>query len=123
MAVSDALFKRRYPDLKRHFTPMVGNSIIYGTLYICRYHPFLVIASAMFKAACDGTYNYCSHWEYGEKASYEKDLDNGFQLYTIPTWMPNADGLLYHSIWISGKATGRTDAVRISAITRIFGVS
>jgi aspartate/methionine/tyrosine aminotransferase len=61
MAVSNQLFNRKYPDLKRYYTSdLLGHTIIYGALYAlsagASHSAQLAIASIM-KAVNDGHYN------------------------------------------------------------------
>jgi aspartate/methionine/tyrosine aminotransferase len=62
MAVSDKLFNRKYPDLKRYYTSdSLGHAIIYGSLYPISAgtaHSPQIAAAAIFKAANDGTHNF-----------------------------------------------------------------
>ena len=128
MAVSNALFKRRYPDLKRYFTTdELGHSIIYGALYALSAgtaHSSQLAVAAMFKAACDGTYNFIAPIrEYGEKARIMKKsfTDNGFHIvYDTDMDAPIADGFYFTISYngFSGKAL-LEELIRygISAIT------
>jgi aspartate/methionine/tyrosine aminotransferase len=128
MAVSNTLFKRRYPDLKRYFTTdELGHSIIYGALYALSAgtaHSSQLAVAAMFKAACDGTYNFIAPIrEYGEKARIMKKsfTDNGFQIvYDTDMDSPIADGFYFTISYggYSGKAL-LEELIRygISAIT------
>jgi len=141
MAVSDKLFNRSYPDLKRYFTTdKLGHSIIYGALYALSAgvgHSAQYGLAAIFKAVNDGQYNFVDDVrEYGLKAKimkelfikygfrivYDKDLDipigNGFY-FTIS--YPGFSGvdlleeLLYYGISaISLDITGseRTEGLR-----------
>ena len=103
MAVSNALFNRHYPDLKRYFTTdELGHSIIYGALYALSAgtaHSSQLAVAAMFKAACDGTYNFIAPIrEYGERARIMKKsfTDNGFQIvYDTDMDAPIADGFYF----------------------------
>jgi aspartate/methionine/tyrosine aminotransferase len=128
MAVSNALFKRRYPDLKRYFTTdELGHSIIYGALYALSAgtaHSSQLAVAAMFKAACDGTYNFIAPIrEYGEKARIMKKsfTNNGFHIvYDTDMDAPIADGFYFTISYngFSGKAL-LEELIRygISAIT------
>jgi aspartate/methionine/tyrosine aminotransferase len=103
MAVSNALFKRRYPDLRRYFTTdELGHSIIYGALYALSAgtaHSSQIAVAAMFKAACDGTYNFITPIrEYGERSRIMKKsfIDNGFHIvYDTDIDTPIADGFYF----------------------------
>jgi aspartate/methionine/tyrosine aminotransferase len=87
MIVSDTLFKRRYPDLKRYYsTDKFGYSMIYGAVYALSAgtsHSAQYALAAMLKAANDGTFNFVSLVrEYGEKAKIMKNLftASGFKI-------------------------------------------
>ncbi|MBN1415920.1 MAG: pyridoxal phosphate-dependent aminotransferase [Bacteroidales bacterium] len=103
MAISDALFSRRYPDLKRFFTSdVLGHSIIYGTLYALSAgtaHSSQLAVAAMLKAASDGDYNFIIPIrEYGERARKMKKsfTDNGFRIvYDTDIDVPVADGFYF----------------------------
>lgn len=128
MAVSNVLFKSRYPDLMRYFTTdELGHSIIYGALYALSAgtaHSSQLALAAMFKAACDGTYNFIAPIrEYGEKARIMKKsfTDNGFHIvYDTDMDAPIADGFYFTISYsgFSGKAL-LEELIRygISAIT------
>ena len=77
MVISNSLYKRRYPDLKRYFTSdEFGYAMLYGAVYslssgVC--HSTQFGFAAMLKAANDGTFNFVeSVREYGEKARIMK---------------------------------------------------
>ncbi|OFY58258.1 MAG: aminotransferase, partial [Bacteroidetes bacterium RBG_13_46_8] len=103
MAVSDALFSRRYPDLKRYFTSdVLGHTIIYGALYALSAgtaHSSQLAVAAMMKAASDGKYNFIAPIrEYGERARKMKKsfTDNGFRIvYDTDIDVPIADGFYF----------------------------
>ncbi|NOU19507.1 MAG: pyridoxal phosphate-dependent aminotransferase [Bacteroidales bacterium] len=103
MVVSNELYSRRFPDLKRFFaSDEFGYAMIYGAVYslssgTC--HSAQYGLAAMLKAANDGTFNFVeSVREYGEKAKIMKKLfiDNGFQLvYDMDEDKPLADGFYF----------------------------
>ncbi len=103
IAVSDALFSRRYPDLKRYFSSEVlGHSIIYGALYALSAgtaHSSQMAVAAMMKAASDGEFNFIAAIrEYGERAGRMKKsfTDNGFRIvYDTDIDVPIADGFYF----------------------------
>ncbi len=109
MAVSDSLFSRRYPDLKRYFTTdILGHSIIYGTIYALSAgapHSSQLAVAALMKAASDGKYNFVEPVKiYGKRAAKMKKLftDNGFSIvYDTDIDMPIADGF-YFTIGYNG---------------------
>jgi len=101
--MSDPLYNRTYPDLKRYYTSdRFGHSLVYGALYalssgVC--HSAQYGLAAMFKAANDGVYNFVdSVKEYGRKASILKKIftDNGFAIvYDRDIDVPLADGFYF----------------------------
>jgi aspartate/methionine/tyrosine aminotransferase len=103
MAVSDTLFHRRYPDLKRYFTSdVLGHTMIYGALYALSAgasHSAQRGVAAMLKAVNDGRYNLLAEVsQYGERASMMKKLftDNGFHIvYDLDLNVPIADGFYF----------------------------
>jgi aspartate/methionine/tyrosine aminotransferase len=87
MAVSDKLFNRRYPDLKRYYTSdLLGHTIIYGAIYALSAgasHSAQIGMAAMFKAVNDGRYNLVDGIkQYGDRAKAMKKLftGNGFHI-------------------------------------------
>jgi len=87
ISVSDHLFKRRYPELKRYYsTDAFGYSMIYGALYALSSgvtHSAQYGLAAMLKAANDGEFNFVDSVKiYGKRAKVMKKLflDNGFKL-------------------------------------------
>lgn len=103
MVVSDTLFNRRYPDLKRYYaTDRFGYSMIYGAIYALSSgtsHSAQYGLAAMLKAANDGDFNFVKEVrEYGEKAKIMKNLftSNGFQIvYDYDMDVPIADGFYF----------------------------
>ena len=103
MVVSNELFKRQFPDLKRFFkTDGFGYSMIYGALYSLSSgtsHSAQYGLAAMLKAANEGDLNFveCVK-EYGERAKIMKKLftDNGFEIvYDMDENEPLADGFYF----------------------------
>jgi aspartate/methionine/tyrosine aminotransferase len=103
MAVSDKLFNRHYPDLKRYYTSdVLGHTIIYGALYALSAgasHSAQLATAAMLKAANDGKYNIVEEiQEYGKRAKYMKKMftSNGFKIvYDMDLDVPIADGFYF----------------------------
>ncbi len=103
MAISDSLFKRKYPDLKRYYSSDgFGYSIIYGALYALSSgvsHTAQYGLAAMFKAANDGEFNFLEIVKvYGDRAVVMKKLftDNGFKIvYDKDLDEPLADGFYF----------------------------
>lgn len=103
MIISDELFNRRYPDLKKYYTKdLFGHSMVYGTIYSLSAgisHSAQYALAAIFKAANDGDLNFVEEVkEYGEKARIMKKLfvDNGFKIvYDKDENEPIADGFYF----------------------------
>jgi aspartate/methionine/tyrosine aminotransferase len=103
MVISDALYSRRFPDLKRFYsTDKFGYSVIYGALYALSAgtsHSGQYALAAMLKAANDGEFDFVGLVkEYGEKAKIMKKLftDYGFQIvYDKDMEVPIADGFYF----------------------------
>ena len=103
IAVSDQLFKRRYPELKRYYsTDGFGYSMIYGALYALSSgvtHSAQYGLAAMLKAASDGEFNFIDSVKiYGDRAKIMKKLftDNGFNIvYDMDMDVPIADGFYF----------------------------
>lgn len=103
MVISNQLYKRRFPDLKRYFSSdEFGYAMLYGAVYslssgVC--HSTQYGLAAMLKAANDGTFNFVETVkEYGEKAKIMKKLftDNGFRIvYDMDEDKPLADGFYF----------------------------
>jgi aspartate/methionine/tyrosine aminotransferase len=103
IVMSDPLFRRVYPDLKRYYTSdQFGYSMIYGALYalssgVC--HSAQYGLAAMLKAANDGVFNFVdSVKEYGTRAHEMKRifLENGFRIvYDTDIDEPVADGFYF----------------------------
>ncbi len=103
MVISDNLFNRKYPDLKRYYTSdSFGHAMIYGALYAISAgtgHSAQYALAAILKAVNDGTYNFVDDVrEYGEKAKIMKKLftDAGFNIvYDKDLDEPIADGFYF----------------------------
>jgi aspartate/methionine/tyrosine aminotransferase len=101
--ISDKLFNRVYPDLKRYFTSdEFGYSMIYGALYalssgVC--HSAQYGLAAMMKAANEGEFNFVEMVkEYGRRAFELKKIfiANGFSIvYDTDIDQPIADGFYF----------------------------
>jgi aspartate/methionine/tyrosine aminotransferase len=103
MAVSNKLFSRQYPDLKRYYTSdVLGHTIIYGALYALTAgasHSAQIGIAAILKEVNDGKYNLLDDIrQYGERAHVMKDLftSNGFHIvYDRDLDVPVADGFYF----------------------------
>ncbi len=103
MVISNELFNRQFPDLKRFFkTDGFGYSMIYGALYSLSSgtsHSAQYGLAAMLKAANDGDLDFVEIVkEYGERAKIMKKLfiDNGFEIvYDMDENEPLADGFYF----------------------------
>ena len=103
MVISDKLFDRRYPDLKRYYsTDGFGYSMIYGALYALSSgvtHSAQKGLVALLKATNDGEYKFIEPLhEYGKRAKIMKKLftDNGFKIvYDKDLEEPIADGFYF----------------------------
>ncbi len=103
MIISDALYHKTYPDLKRFYdTDRFGYSMIFGTVYALSAgvtHSAQHALAAMYKAANDGEFNFVEEVkDYGEKAKIMKKLftDNGFYIvYDKDVDEPIADGFYF----------------------------
>ncbi len=103
MVISDGIFNRRFPDLKRFYnSELFGNVMIFGTLYPLSSgtsHSAQYALTAMLKAANEGKFDYVeSVKEYGEKAHIMKKMftDNGFKIvYDMDEDKPIADGFYF----------------------------
>ena len=101
--ISDTLFGREYPDLKRFYSSdRFGYAMIYGSLYSLSAgttHSAQYGLAAMLKAASDGKFNFVEQVrEYGERAAIMKRmfLDNGFSIvYDMDEDEPVADGFYF----------------------------
>jgi aspartate/methionine/tyrosine aminotransferase len=103
LAVSDRLFTRRYPDLKRYYTSdVLGHTIIYGALYALSAgasHSAQLGIADILKEVNDGHYNMLEDIrKYGERAHVMKKLftSNGFRIvYDKDLNVPVADGFYF----------------------------
>ncbi|MBE9484403.1 MAG: pyridoxal phosphate-dependent aminotransferase [Bacteroidetes bacterium] len=103
MVISDKLYNRRFPDLKRFYTyDQFGYSMVFGSLYALSSgtaHTPQYGLAAILKAVNDGEYNFIEIVkEYGEKAAIMKKffLDNGFYIvYDKDEDVPIADGFYF----------------------------
>ncbi len=103
IAISDELYKRRFPDLKRFFSSdEFGYAIIYGALYSLSSgvaHTVQYGFAAMLKAANDGIYNFVDAVKvYGKRANVMKKIfiENGFNIvYDKDEDNPIADGFYF----------------------------
>ena len=87
LVVSDALWSKKAPDLRRFYTSdQVGAALVFGTIYALSSgtsHSAQHALAAMLKAVNDGQVNFVdSIKEYGEKARIMKQLftDHGFRI-------------------------------------------
>jgi aspartate/methionine/tyrosine aminotransferase len=103
MLISDNLFTRRYPDLKRYYaTDGFGYSMIYGALYALSSgvtHSAQKGLAALLKATNQGQFNFVEHVrEYGNRAREMKRIfiENGFKIvYDKDLDEPIADGFYF----------------------------
>lgn len=103
LIISDEIYRRRYPDLKRYFSSdMLGYALIYGALYSLSAganHSSQYGLAGMMEAANDGDFNFIEEVrEYGKKAVIMKKLfqDNGFTIvYDMDEDKPLADGFYF----------------------------
>jgi len=125
MAISDHLFNRSYPDLKRYYsTDKFGHSAIFGALYGISAgvtHSVQYGLAALLKAVNEGEYKYRDDIiEYGEKASIMKKLfiENGFEItYDKDLDEPIADGF-YFTISYPGMT-----AAKLIDVLLCYGIS
>jgi aspartate/methionine/tyrosine aminotransferase len=103
MIISDYLYNRRFPALKRYFpSSELGYAMIYGALYSLSSgvsHSSQWALQGILKAVNDGEYNFIEEVrEYGRKAKVMKEifLKNGFRLvYDNDVGEPLADGFYF----------------------------
>jgi aspartate/methionine/tyrosine aminotransferase len=103
LIIAPALFERRYEALKRYYSSdKFGHAMIYGALYALSAgasHTAQYALAAIFKAICDGSYNYITEVrEYGKKAVIMKALflKYGFKIvYDMDLDEPIADGFYF----------------------------
>jgi len=103
LAMSDKLFNKHYPDLKRYYSSeRFGHSMIFGALYGLSSgiaHSVQYGLAAVLKAVNDGEYKFLDDVkEYKEKAIVMKKLflSNGFKIvYDKDLEEPIADGFYF----------------------------
>ncbi len=103
MAISDTVFNRRYPDLRRYYnSDKLGYAMMYGALYSLSAgapHSSQLGITALLKAANDGKYNIVKDIkEYGNRAKVIKKVlvENGFKiLYDKDIDEPIGDGFYF----------------------------
>lgn len=103
MVISDMVFNRRYPDLKRYYnSDRLGHAMMYGALYSLSAgapHSSQLGITALLKAANEGRYNIVEDIkEYGYRAKSIKNvfIENGFKiLYDKDIDEPIADGFYF----------------------------
>ncbi len=103
MVISDKLFNRSYPDLKRYYsTDKFGYSMVFGALYTLSSgvsHSAQFGLAGMLKAANDGQFNFLEMVKvYGKRAEVMKNLfvENGFEIvYNKDEDKPLADGFYF----------------------------
>jgi aspartate/methionine/tyrosine aminotransferase len=103
MIISDHLFARRYPDLRRYYSSDVfGRAMIFGAVYSLSSgvtHSVQFGFAAVLKETNEGRYNFVEQTkEYGRKAAIMKRLftENGFRIvYDRDIDRPVADGFYF----------------------------
>jgi aspartate/methionine/tyrosine aminotransferase len=103
LAMSDKLFHRKYPDLKRYYpSESFGYSMIYGALYALSAgttHSAQYALASILKAANDGEFDFLGVVkEYGEKAAIMKEIftNAGFEIvYDKDIDQPIANGFYF----------------------------
>lgn len=103
MVISNSLFKKRFPDLKRFYSSdEFGYAMIYGSVYSLSAgttHSAQYGLAAMLKAANDGEFNFVEAVKtYGERAQIMKKLftSYGFKIvYDMDEDKPLADGFYF----------------------------
>ncbi|MBU1369700.1 MAG: pyridoxal phosphate-dependent aminotransferase, partial [Bacteroidetes bacterium] len=103
MVISDALFNRHFPDLKRYYSnDLFGHTMVFGTLYPLSSgtsHSAQFALAAMLKAANNGSFNFVEAVKiYGKKAALMKKLflKHGFKIvYDKDEEEPIADGFYF----------------------------
>ena len=114
VCISDKLFSRHFPDLAARyeglpFGPVFSTRMLYalssGTSHSAQY-----AMAELFRAACDGEYNFCDDVRvYGERARRLKEifLRHGFYIvYDRDLEEPVADGF-YFTIGYPGMTSGQ----------------
>lgn len=103
IVVSETLFNRRYPDLKRYYnSDHFGTALIFGSLYLQAAgtaHSAQYGVAAIFKAANEGRYNFIEPLkEYERRAHQMKKIftENGFFIvYKNDANQPVGDGFYF----------------------------
>lgn len=103
MVISDHLFDRQYPDLKRYYSSdKFGRAMIFGAIYSLSSgvaHSVQYGFAAILKATNDGKYNFVAETrDYERKAVAMKKyfLENGFKIvYDKDINRPIADGFYF----------------------------
>ena len=103
MVISDALYHRNFPFLEERLKVYgFGNAIVHRVLYSLTSgtsHSAQYALAAMFKAACDGTFNFIGEVkEYSERAKIMKKLfiSKGFTIvYNTDLEQPVGDGFYF----------------------------
>lgn len=103
LAVSDALYYRKYPELERiHKMARLGDALVLGIMYAVSSgasHSAQYALAAMFKAASDGELDFVADTsEYARRAALTKRmfLDNGFHIvYSKDGKEDVSDGFFY----------------------------
>ena len=103
LVVSDALWNRRAPDLKRYYNSnQLGYALVFGAIYALSSgtsHSAQYALAAVLKAVNDGQINLVDDVrEYGEKAHEMKRMftENGFKIvYDTDMDQPIADGFYF----------------------------
>ena len=103
LAVSDALYNRKYPELeRRHKMARLGDALVLGIMYAISSgasHSAQYALAAMFKAASDGELDFVADTsEYARRAALTKKmfLDNGFHIvYSKDGEEDVSDGFFY----------------------------
>lgn len=127
MAVSDKLFNRSFPDLKRYFSSdKFGHSVIYGALYalsagVC--HSAQYGLAAILKAVNDGKYNFIRDVKrYGEIAHLMKNqfIKYGFKIvYDRDLDVPVADGFYFTVAYPGFSGTDLVEELLLYGISAI----
>ena len=117
LAVSDALYNRKYPELeRRHKMARLGDALVLGIMYAISSgasHSAQYALAAMFKAASDGELDFVADTsEYARRAALTKKIfmDNGFHIvYSKDGDEDVSDGFFYT---VGYKDLGAADLVR-----------
>ena len=87
LAVSDAFYNRKYPELERRYRmARAGDALVLGIMYAVSSgtsHSAQYAFAAMLEAACDGSLDFVAETsEYASRAAVTKKmfLDNGFHI-------------------------------------------